>query len=144
MSGDRRAGQLRERGAGTVLIAAGCAAVLMVGLMAALVASAAQAAASARAGADLGALAGAEATIDGLRGGPELRDPCTEAGWVARRNGAVVTSCTIDDHVNVTVAVTVRLSGALARIPGLGHAAARSRAGPAPPSPTEPEGRAEP
>lgn len=128
----------RERGAGTVLMAACCAVVLTVGLTAALVAGAAQAAASARAAADLSALAGAETILDSLLGVSGGRDPCAVAATIASRNGAVATSCTVDDQVNVTVVATVRLSGALARLPGLSHATAQSRAGPAPPSPAEP------
>lgn len=124
-----------ERGSASVLLVACCVAVLLVGLMAATLAGAGRAGAQARVAADLSALAAATTIVQGLRGPPGA-DPCEAAAQVARRNAAALSSCTVDGHVNVTVQVTVALSGPQSRLPGVGEAKAAARAGPA----TDPEG----
>jgi secretion/DNA translocation related TadE-like protein len=72
----------------------------------------------AQAAADLAALAGASGLQDGS-------PPCRRAATIARRNGAVLTHCRVDDW-NVTLGVAVR-----ARLPGTSvQLRARARAGP--------------
>jgi len=72
----------------------------------------------AQSAADLAALAGASALQDG-------RDPCQQAGTIAKRNGASLRGCDVDGwDVGVVVARTVRLPG------GSMELKARGRAGP--------------
>jgi secretion/DNA translocation related TadE-like protein len=111
----------RDQGSGTVWVVVLLALLLAVGSTGLGVASAVLARQRAAAAADLAALAAATAAG---RGQPA---PCGEAGRVAERNGAVVTTCRISGAV-ADVAVRLPVRGPLAfRLAAHGYA----RAGPA-------------
>jgi secretion/DNA translocation related TadE-like protein len=103
------------------LVAILCALVLAcTGLGAAVVAR--HRAASA---ADLAALAGADRSLGRAAG-----DPCRAAAGVVRANAAALSGCRVESDGSVTVEVRVRLPSPWSR---LGTAAAKARAGRAPP-----------
>ncbi|WP_308054099.1 Rv3654c family TadE-like protein [Cellulomonas xiejunii] len=114
----------RDAGSGAVLVLAVVAVALSLVLAAGLVGSAHVAAATASTAADLAALAAAQ---HAAKGGAE---PCTQASVAARRNGALLTSCTPGSTGDVTVRVRVTS--------GVGHADDAARAGPR--HPTSPVG----
>ncbi len=74
----------------------------------------------AQAAADLSALSGAQHALYGIA------PACAEAATIARRMGAVIASCTVED-LDVVVAVSVPVM--LGRF-GVGPARAAARAGP--------------
>jgi secretion/DNA translocation related TadE-like protein len=112
----------RERGSATVWVLALAGVLAVMGVAAVLVAAAVTARHRAGSAADLAALAAAGRAVTG--------DPnaCAVAAQIARRNGARLATCTLEDGavVAVTVVVQVRL-GPL----GLHDATGRARAGPA-------------
>ena len=122
-------GCARERGSATVVVAAVCIIIVLLGFGLAAVVAAANGAARARTAADLSALAGARAAVDALIGVAE-NDPCAVAAGLAHHNGADVLDCAIDDHVNVTTIVAVPIHGAPRWLPTGSVARATARAGP--------------
>lgn len=119
MAGERAG----ERGAGSVLVVAVAAGLLLAVaafLPVSVVLSAKRAAGGA---ADAAALAAADAAI-GLVAGP----PCTRADEVASANGAALSACQVDGVV-VTVRVTVEAAGLAI--------ASMATAGPSPGRPTK-------
>lgn len=111
-------GAVLDRGAATVLALALVALVLMLTAGALAVGSAVVASHRARLAADLASLAGASAAQD-----RSSAAACSAAQQVARANGAVTQSCSVD---GADVEVTVLVKASLWPAP----AAARSRAGP--------------
>ena len=111
-------GSARDRGAGTVLAVSLVALVLMLSAGALAVGSAVVASHRARLAADLASLAGASAAQDG-----SSTAACSAAQRVARANGAVTRSCSVD---GADVEVTVSVKASLWPAPAM----ARSRAGP--------------
>ena len=109
----------RDAGSGAVLVLAVVAVALSLVLVAGLVGSAHVAEATAVTAADLAALAAAQHVADGGT------DPCEQASGAARRNGALLTSCTPGPAGDVTVRVRATT--------GIGDARAVARAGPRPP-----------
>ncbi|MBD7919720.1 flp pilus-assembly TadE/G-like family protein [Cellulomonas sp. Sa3CUA2] len=91
----------RDAGSGAVLVLAVVTVALSLVLAAGLVGSAHVTAATAAAAADLAALAAAQHAADGGT------DPCAQATVAARRNGALLTSCTPGPTGDVTVRVRV-------------------------------------
>lgn len=116
-----RAWSRRERGSGTVLVAAAVAVLGSVLVAALALGSAMVASHRARAAADLAALAGAGRLLDGA-GTPQA---CAAARSLARANGAVLLGCTPAAGGSLVVVVGVEPG-----IGGLGNAVARARAGP--------------
>ncbi len=94
-----------ERGAGTVFVLGAFALVLLAATAAVLVGQAATVRHRAGAAADLAALAAARAGAD------NVPLPCRAARVVAARNGARVTTCSVDRHGDARVAVTVDGAG---------------------------------
>ncbi|WP_337352789.1 Rv3654c family TadE-like protein [Mycobacteroides chelonae] len=109
-----------EEGSATIVAAAIIVVLLALTAGGAAVGSAVVARHRAQAAADLSALAGAQRALYGTV------SACAEATVVARRTGAAVTSCMVDD-LDVVVAVSVPVM--LGRF-GMGPARAAARAGP--------------
>ena len=103
---------LRERGSGTVLMAAVMGVVVTVSGAAMVIAGYLVGHHRARSAADLAALSGAAAHVRG-------QDACGEARRIARQNGAKVIRCSwVGDDIDFVV--TVRTSVATpSRLPGL-------------------------
>lgn len=107
-----------DRGAGSVLVIAVTAVVIVLAGAVALLGQVEVARARAQAGADLAALVGAAA----MRQTNEVEGACGLARQVAERNGATIASCT---HLGGGVlAVTVRIAAPI------GAATATAKAGP--------------
>ncbi len=120
----------RDRGSGTVLVAA--LLVVVAGLASAVAAlgHAVLARHRAEAAADLAALAAAGVLAEPFGGSPEssvVSSPCRRADAVAIANGARLQRCDPVGDGSVTVQVTVPVAGVLAR---WGPASATARAGP--------------
>jgi secretion/DNA translocation related TadE-like protein len=111
----------RERGSATVWVLALTGVLAVVGAAAVLVAAAVTARHRAGSAADLAALAAAARAV---AGDP---DPCAVAAETARRNGARLGTCTLEEGAVVAVSVAVPV-----RLGPLGSYAAegRARAGP--------------
>lgn len=117
MTTARRCG---ERGAGTVLVLA-IVLVVMIAVQAVAVLAAGQTARHrAAAAADLAALAAAQRLAAGAV------DPCTDAGRIARANGAALRDCVVDG-LEVEVQVRVETTSVLPWLPAQER---RARAGP--------------
>lgn len=110
-----------QRGSGTVLAVGLSLVVLLAMALILLLAQAAVMASRAATAADLAALAGADA-LRGITTGV----PCAVAADVARRHGAVMTSCHLGPEQSVDVRTSINQSLLLG--PATGH----SRAGPPP------------
>jgi secretion/DNA translocation related TadE-like protein len=113
----------RDEGSATVFVLGLTAVLWLAGVVVLLLAQVADARARAATAADLAALAGASQVTS--------QEPCSAAREVARAQSAELSACTVDGW-DVTVRVSVRLRGPLARFPA---AQARARAGPPQPSP---------
>jgi secretion/DNA translocation related TadE-like protein len=119
-----------DRGAGTVLVLGIIAAVLTGAAMLAVLVRGQAVRQAARDAADLAALAGAQAIavpdVVVLAPGvvPPAADACQRARAVARRNGADLSACTVEDGGVVRVVAS--------RSTPWGEAAAEARAGPRP------------
>ena len=111
----------RDAGSGAVLVLAVVSVALSLVLVAGLAGSAHVTAATAATAADLAALAAAQHVAEGGV------DPCPQASVAARRNDALLTSCTPGPAGDVTVRVRATT--------GIGDARAVARAGPRPPTP---------
>ncbi|MDT0214045.1 flp pilus-assembly TadE/G-like family protein [Rothia sp. ARF10] len=109
-----------ERGSGTVLVTAGVAVLLVLGLAGLQVGAAASAAHRARSAADLSALAAATARQDGRT------DPCGRAELLAVRNAARVVDCRMGADDSVLVQVTTDLDLAWPGLPRTATASARA------------------
>lgn len=105
---------MRDDGFATVAVLGLCGVLAVTGGLVAVLGEVAVARHEAAAAADLAALAGAARVLDGTA--------CTAAGGVARRNGAVLTSCVLEGLV-VDVTVSVEAGR-------WGTTRARARAGP--------------
>lgn len=111
-------GRPPDAGAGTVLVLAVCAALIVVGAGLGVLGEAVVARHRAEAAADLAALAAADVLV-----GRALGDPCGRATRTAALNGARLRACAVSGGT-VEVVAEVRVT--------LGPARARARAGPAP------------
>jgi len=109
-----------DAGAGSVLVLAICAVLVVGSLTVGALGQAAVARHEVSAAADLGALAAADRAAVG--------DPaaCAAAARVVRAHGSVVTACSVDGDGNARVQATRSVGGVLA---GLGPARASARAG---------------
>ena len=102
----------RERGSGTVLMAAVMGVVVTVGGAAMVIAGYLVGHHRARSAADLAALSGAAAHVRG-------EDVCGEARRIARQNGAKVVRCSwVGDDIDFVVTVRTSVSTP-SRLPGL-------------------------
>lgn len=113
-----------ERGSATVLVVAAAGVLLFLGAALAVVVAMVAAHRAAQSAADLAALAGAGAAAGGA-------DGCAGAAEVAHRNGARLTSCTVEAGI-VEISVSVAGPHWLGETSDL---SARARAGPASPGP---------
>ncbi|WP_432521744.1 Rv3654c family TadE-like protein [Kineococcus sp. SYSU DK006] len=111
----------RDRGSGSVLVLAVCAALLGVGLGVLGLSSAVLARHRAESAADLAALAGADVLAGRASGAP-----CERAAAVLLAHGARVVGCAVGGDGSVAVSAAVLPVGPLA---ALGEAVARARAG---------------
>lgn len=113
-----RADSRADRGAGSVLVLALVAAVVVLGLCGVALAGGLTQRQRVIGAGDLAALAAADAASGAIAG-----EPCEVAGRVAAAGGARLTNCAVDGLV-----VDVTVAGSLSGIP----ITARSRAGPPP------------
>ncbi len=120
-----RPGEPDERGAGTVLLLAVAAVVVLLALAIAALGAAQRARGVAQSAADLGALAAATALRHGV-------DPCATAAAGVERNAAELAACEVEPGGVVRVTTACAVAGPESWVGALlGEASAAARAGPA-------------